>query len=408
MKKMRRMIPALCMLLVSAIMLSTASYAWFTMNEQVTATGMQVQAKATGSLVISKSPLTYNSAATEVDLSHTTVTQLSPISLVNTTPEADTPTYEWQRPEDDAVVHSYTGRLTYGKLEKVSNDIAKLCYLEEIVYIGTAGDTAINSGEMTIDLSAIASAAGEATNAYAVAVYIAGVVSGEEDAVSVPATDEQPAAVVYVDTNVAGRNTAKITLDETNYVPSIVGIGAQNKLMTGLKVVLRVFVEGNLDAPENKTINVPTGTYTYASVAANTDWVSNKAYFYATGNYVQVTADEMKAAVGKVAPAGWLTRSGAEGSYTYASAEGTEVNATTDVYYMVEYAPADLNNLVDKTYDAEDGTTLTGGKIPEGWFTRTENKKDFNYNYVRSEDVPSSGSTLAVKFSTALTDVEEG
>ena len=46
MKKMRRMIPALCMLLVSAIMLSTASYAWFTMNEAVTATGMQVTAKA--------------------------------------------------------------------------------------------------------------------------------------------------------------------------------------------------------------------------------------------------------------------------------------------------------------------------------------------------------------------------
>lgn len=53
MKKMRKIIPALAMLLVSAIMMSTASFAWFTMSASVTATGMTVKAQAAGGLVMS-------------------------------------------------------------------------------------------------------------------------------------------------------------------------------------------------------------------------------------------------------------------------------------------------------------------------------------------------------------------
>ena len=40
------------MLLISAVMLSTASFAWFSMNNTVQATGMQISANAVGSLVI--------------------------------------------------------------------------------------------------------------------------------------------------------------------------------------------------------------------------------------------------------------------------------------------------------------------------------------------------------------------
>ncbi len=46
MKKMRKLLPALAMLLVSAVMMSTASYAWFAMNTNVTAKGMTVNAKS--------------------------------------------------------------------------------------------------------------------------------------------------------------------------------------------------------------------------------------------------------------------------------------------------------------------------------------------------------------------------
>lgn len=52
MKKMRKLIPALAMLLVSAVMMSTASFAWFSMNTTVDATGMQIKATSTGGLAI--------------------------------------------------------------------------------------------------------------------------------------------------------------------------------------------------------------------------------------------------------------------------------------------------------------------------------------------------------------------
>ena len=45
MKMTRKLIPAIAMLLISAVMMSTASFAWFSMNTSVSAKGMQITAK---------------------------------------------------------------------------------------------------------------------------------------------------------------------------------------------------------------------------------------------------------------------------------------------------------------------------------------------------------------------------
>ena len=42
MKKLRRLVPAFLMLLLSATLLSTSTFAWFSMNKTVTATNMKV------------------------------------------------------------------------------------------------------------------------------------------------------------------------------------------------------------------------------------------------------------------------------------------------------------------------------------------------------------------------------
>lgn len=56
MKKFKKLIPAFCSLLVSAVLLGGSTFAWFSMNSTVTASGMQVTAKAnTQYLVISNS-----------------------------------------------------------------------------------------------------------------------------------------------------------------------------------------------------------------------------------------------------------------------------------------------------------------------------------------------------------------
>lgn len=59
MKKFRKLIPALCMLLVSALFVGTSTYAWFSMNTSVSATNMKVTAKSDSIyLLISKEKTT--------------------------------------------------------------------------------------------------------------------------------------------------------------------------------------------------------------------------------------------------------------------------------------------------------------------------------------------------------------
>ena len=51
---MKKLIPALCMLLVAAALLGTSTYAWFSMNTEVKATNMSVTAVANKNLLISQ------------------------------------------------------------------------------------------------------------------------------------------------------------------------------------------------------------------------------------------------------------------------------------------------------------------------------------------------------------------
>lgn len=46
MKKFKKLIPALCMLLVSAVLVGTSTYAWFSMNDTVSVTNLQITAKS--------------------------------------------------------------------------------------------------------------------------------------------------------------------------------------------------------------------------------------------------------------------------------------------------------------------------------------------------------------------------
>ena len=85
MKKFRKLVPALCMLLISAVLLGTSTFAWFSMNTTVTATGMQVTAKTDHTyLLISdtndKDALQTNPTAAnrKVDFAMGTASELAP------------------------------------------------------------------------------------------------------------------------------------------------------------------------------------------------------------------------------------------------------------------------------------------------------------------------------------------
>ncbi len=84
MKMTRKLIPALVMLLVSAVMLSTASFAWFASNDTVAVNGMNVKVKSTAKfLEISKTSATegfgksvnIDNALAEIELVHAKVVE---------------------------------------------------------------------------------------------------------------------------------------------------------------------------------------------------------------------------------------------------------------------------------------------------------------------------------------------
>ncbi len=70
---MKKLIPAIAMTLVAAAMFATSTFAWFSMNTQVTADGMQVQAKSENIYLLISSEKT---TATEIQAENQTSTGL--------------------------------------------------------------------------------------------------------------------------------------------------------------------------------------------------------------------------------------------------------------------------------------------------------------------------------------------
>ena len=88
MSKFSKLIPAIAMLLLSAILLSTATYAWFSMNTRVNVTGMAITATVSSNLQIAEDTLDSTTRisdatfaiAVSTDLGNTL---LEPVSTVN-------------------------------------------------------------------------------------------------------------------------------------------------------------------------------------------------------------------------------------------------------------------------------------------------------------------------------------
>ena len=86
-KTNKKVASALAMLMLSAAMLGTSTYAWFTMNKKVTVTGMEVKTKVGSNLLIAADTITANDD--NLDSKYTTaITQvrkclLEPSSTIN-------------------------------------------------------------------------------------------------------------------------------------------------------------------------------------------------------------------------------------------------------------------------------------------------------------------------------------
>ena len=349
MKKMRRMIPALCMLLVSAIMLTTASYAWFTMSNEATATGMQVQAQSSGALVIGLAPLKdTDKKSTSVTLD-STIRELKPVTWVPadvaTTLAGEGATAGWYTGVNANYV---TGAATLEKIDDATDMTGT--YFEEEFYLGSAGDTILNQ-TIQLNLAALIHVEGDiAYNAYAAAIYVYEQGDSKWDLGQLPGTLDAPAKVIHVaDWNASlsqvilektvteeveedGDMVTKTTTSGYD-IPSVVGLTTNT---TGLKVVVRVFVDGNLKNEDtNGVIQVDTYVEDYVQANDTTKKVINAAGEQVTVASVYGTFNEKYQYFEKKE-----TTTGDVTAITYEPCAQTQFNESTDVtgyYVLVTY-----------------------------------------------------------------------
>ncbi len=128
-KNFRDIRNAVFMLCIMLAMLSTATFAWFSMNDRVSATGMQVQAKSKGSLVINMDdPVPQGSTDTEVDFADSDAKKLVPVTYSS----------GWKIVADPSTVDKDTGSpdaaVTDVAMEKNTH------YVDYLVYIASAGE----------------------------------------------------------------------------------------------------------------------------------------------------------------------------------------------------------------------------------------------------------------------------
>ena len=245
MKKMRKLIPAFAMLLVSAIMMSTASFAWFTMNEEVTATGMQVQAKAAGNLLIGMDKMTAQDQAISVNLDNTKQT-LTPI------------TYKegWKVPgsavEIDPTFGTYVDDGNALVAESVSYTLnADDHFADYVIYLATAGSEMTNQN-LWVRIEGLSGQNQKIAPAYSIAFY-----ADKDDDGVIDEADELLDTVNYEEfLTINGHAAAvEVTVGTGLTIPSTYGATSDSKV--GLRIFMRVYVDGDLNAEQTYS-KVPT------------------------------------------------------------------------------------------------------------------------------------------------------
>ena len=82
MKKFRKLLPALSMLLISALLMGSSTFAWFSMNTTVTATGMSVKANTDNAYLIISAGTTLSGSSHEANANQQNIS-LKPVKPMN-------------------------------------------------------------------------------------------------------------------------------------------------------------------------------------------------------------------------------------------------------------------------------------------------------------------------------------
>lgn len=268
---MKKIIPALCLLLISATLLGTSTFAWFSMNRSVSSSGMKVKAAAEGSIVISNTVPAAGTKATDYAFADADAS-----ALYASTHDSTFGTYatglkrvsnaENINPETGMQKNS-TATLTWGAAE---NSTTVLYYKDYTLYIAGDGQ-AFDHQDLAVTLQGSWLTAGKTINK-AISVDFYG------EAVTTQKTPDISATNYLGTLNLAGvKNDAdgKSTTAHTTFTVSDINIPAANG-NAAYAVTMRVYFDGALIET--------AGAQTYTEYEAATGTAVEGTYYYTDAN----------------------------------------------------------------------------------------------------------------------------
>lgn len=140
MTKFKKIIPALCMLLISAVLMGTSTYAWFSMNTTVSAGGMKVTANSNNLFLQISASTTFTDPATSVDFADENATALKPATPILAAANASI--QKWQTATSDNPANATSGAT---QTDVESANLSQYVYSKTLYFKIAAGSTATAS-----------------------------------------------------------------------------------------------------------------------------------------------------------------------------------------------------------------------------------------------------------------------
>lgn len=293
-KTMRKIVPAVLMLLISAMLVGTSTYAWFAMNNKVTVTGMTVNVQVKDNILISKtnSDNTFTGGIQFADRN----ALLAPVSTVdgvafyyansqtavagNGESKAvgdNTKTFTAYS-ESTALANDNAGKSNYdngfqaqaGVIGAITDSNVAYGYLEYAFYIKATNAAATQSNlNMTVcnllyNGSPLVTTTGKEDRAWRVAVFVQDATKDTALDTAVAAGDLKtilaPASAAYFVTGKAAASTSALgSVSNFSSAATLKAIAASTTVYE--KVTIRLWMEGEDNTCKNETYAAMTGNW---------------------------------------------------------------------------------------------------------------------------------------------------
>jgi hypothetical protein len=262
----KKLIPAAGSLMVSAVMLATSTYAWFTLNKEVSVTGMQVNTTVGSNLLISHdttSDTTANADTTFKTIDAEVISgKLEPVSTVNGTSFFYTDSNNVQgngdAMSDTYVVYNPSSTDAFNTNYGTSGAVGYLDYAFELKANNTTGNTQyINVTDLELTYGGTSS-----DKAFRVAYFVEDLGTAHSGGTGAPGS-----LVTILKESTTGNFTSNQAVDSTSTLGAVT-YGTAAKLAEVAqgtthyyKVVARLWIEGEDTTCNNTVFNTLTGKW---------------------------------------------------------------------------------------------------------------------------------------------------